>query len=248
MNSTCDITLAATAVVLAGGRGTRISALYPDLPKPMIEAAGQPFLHWVISWLTSQGLRDIILSVGYLGERIEAWARERENPAGVRIRTVREGAPLGTGGAAVNCLALAGDPVLILNGDSLVVTPLRPLFDCLTDPSCGGTLLALPVTDASRFGSLDVGPDNILRGFREKQAGSGLINGGVYLFRRETLNEFEPGKAYSMEYDVLPGLLRHGAQIRVVEADAPFLDIGTPETVVLASRFIEANLKLLIRN
>ncbi len=109
-----------TAVVLAGGRGTRIRGLYPDVPKPMIEVAGKPFLHWVTAHLVRAGVRDFVYSTGYLGDQIADWCGNEDFP-GVRRRACPEAEPLGTGGGLLNCLDICRDEILTINGDSLCV-------------------------------------------------------------------------------------------------------------------------------
>lgn len=235
-----------TAILLVGGRGTRIQGHFPDLPKPLVPAADRPFLYWIMSWLAAQGVHHMVLSTGYLAEKIDAWAKSGDVPKNLLIDTCLEESALGTGGGALNCLSLARDPVLILNGDSLLATSIQPLFDALADPQIDAAILANSVDDTSRFGSLDINSDGFLLGFHEKRAGAGSINAGVYLFRRRVLEVFPVGENLSMEYDVLPTLLRQHARIKVCDTkDAPFLDIGTPETVAQASHFIQANASLI---
>ncbi len=231
-----------TAVILAGGRGTRIAAQHPDTPKPMIPVAGRPFLHWVTAWAVAQGVRDIVYAVGHIPEPIEAWVATLACQTGLRLRCRWEAEPLGTAGAVRNCLDLAGEAVLVLNGDSLALVELARAFERLQAERLDGLVVGVEVADAGRYGSLDVGPDGRLRGFREKAPGRGLVNAGIYLLRRELLEGLAPETALSMEYDALPQALQRGAPIVVHAArDAPFLDIGTPESLARATEFIDAN-------
>lgn len=228
-----------TAVVLAGGRGTRIAELYPDLPKPLIPACGEPFLHWVTAWLATQGIRDIVYSTGYLGPQIESWVSRLEPADGFRLRCCREDAALGTGGGILNCLDLCSETVLALNGDSMLVADIWPLLALLADDSTDGALMGLEVADASRFGSMAIDEAGNLTEFFEKRSGPGIINGGVYLMRRRLFQAFPKGTPVSMEYDILPGLISRGARLAVhVIKDAAFIDIGTPQSVVQAESFI----------
>jgi D-glycero-alpha-D-manno-heptose 1-phosphate guanylyltransferase len=233
---------ALTGVVLAGGKGTRIASLFPDLPKPLIPARGEPFLHWVTAWLATQGVSDIVYSTGYRGQQIEDWVASLA-PAGLRLRCRREQQALGTGGGIINCLDLCADAVLALNGDSMLIADLGPYFARFTEPGVDGVLLGLHVEDAARYGTIEIDGQGFLRSFAEKRSGPGVINGGVYLLRRTLFDRFPRGEAVSMEYDVLPTLIGAGVRLAVhVVADAPFLDIGTPESVALAENFIAANL------
>jgi D-glycero-alpha-D-manno-heptose 1-phosphate guanylyltransferase len=231
---------AACAIILAGGAGTRIRHLYPDLPKPMVPAGGAPFIEWVLRYLRTQGLRQFVISLGHLAGVAESYFASR--PArDDRITTVREPAPLGTGGAfvlAAQAAAAGADPLLLANGDSLVLADLRPAWRLLADESVDGVVVGLEVDDASRYGGLETAGDGRLRRFSEKRPGAGLINAGVYLFRRRLLARFPSRSPLSMEQDVFPTLLSAGARLMVHRSQAPFLDIGTPASVRQADSFV----------
>jgi D-glycero-alpha-D-manno-heptose 1-phosphate guanylyltransferase len=237
----------ACAVVLAGGFGTRIRHLYPDLPKPMIPSAGAPFIEWVVRYLAGQGIAKFVISVGHLAHLAEDYFDAR--PAdGCHIQCVRESTPQGTGGA----LALAarhetnGDPLLLANGDSLVLADLAGVWQLLADDSVDAVLIGLEVADAARYGRLDVAANGRLLRFSEKQPGAGLINAGVYAFRRRLLERFPRQLPLSIERDVFPALLAEGAKILVHRCQAPFLDIGTPESVVEADSFIRQHFSMRV--
>lgn len=231
-----------SAVVLAGGKGTRLASVHPHTPKPLIPVAGEPFLHWVAAWLVTQGVREIVLSTGHLAEQIEQWADhcaiDAALGAALTMRCRRETTALGTGGGILNCADGLSDPFLAVNGDSLVVCDLAPLMALMRDPAVEAALIGIAVPDAARYGTLDVDESGSLRRFSEKQTGHGIINGGIYLLRRRLFGALRPGEPASMEYDVIPTALARGARIAVHVVDAPFLDIGTPESLARAERFI----------
>lgn len=258
-----------TAIILVGGAGTRTRHLHPDLPKPLIAACGKPFLHWVTRWVAAQGETHVIYSAGHLAEKIAAWIEKEQaaDPTIVR-ELVAEKEPLGTGGAAVLCAAKArlggAEIYLIANGDSLVVTSLGPAYTRMkADTALDGMILGVELEDATRYGCLDRDGDGILRGFREKRlatlsprrslrrsqgrsrSGSdgGLVNGGVYLLKRRLLEEYEAGRPLSIEYDCFPTWLKRGRRIGVLTVKAPFLDIGTPESLIQRDAFIASHMK-----
>jgi D-glycero-alpha-D-manno-heptose 1-phosphate guanylyltransferase len=111
----------------------------------------------------------------------------------------------------------------------------------LDDAGTDGALLSVRVTDATRFGSVTVSGDGRLCGFVEKQASSGQVNGGVYLFRRATIAQFPRIRPLSFEHDVFPALLARRARITVLACDAPFLDIGTEDSLAQADAFVRAH-------
>jgi D-glycero-alpha-D-manno-heptose 1-phosphate guanylyltransferase len=208
------------------------------LPKPLVPVAGRPFLSWVTSWLIGQGVSDLIYSTGHLGDQIETWVASLELPRGVQARCRREPAPLGTGGAVLGCLDVCQEFVLVVNGDTLLLTDLPPFMARLRADRSDGLMVGIPVADASRFGTLEIADDGMLRSFREKEAGAGTVNGGVYLFPRAVLERFLPVRAMSLEQDLLPELLRQRAQVGVVVTEAPFIDSGVPEALASADAFV----------
>ena len=233
-----------TAVVLAGGFGTRIKHLLGDLPKPMAPVNGRPFVEWVVRYLAARGIRNVILSTGYLAEAV----KNHFSPSpvkNVRVTCVPEISPLGTAGGFLNAASsAAGKPAawLVLNGDSLVLAPLERFFAALDQPENEGAILGVPMADASRFGTISQNALGDLTGFNEKKPGAGNINAGVYLFRAAALKKFPARTPLSFELDVFPALIRAGARLKTVLSEAPFLDIGTPESLPQAEVFIQKNL------
>ncbi len=232
-----------TAVVLAGGRGTRIKHLVPNLPKPMAPVLGRPFLEWVVGYLRHQGIRRVLISTGHLGDVIEKHFAAQP-VAGVALRCVREDDALGTAGGFLNAVSASGekpDAWLVLNGDSLVFGDLRAAAAPLKEPQVQGVVVGVSVPDASRYGRIAFDQTDRLLKFEEKQPGGGVINAGVYLFKPALLAQFPPQRPLSFEIDVFPQLLARGVHLQVCATTAPFLDIGTPESLALAESFIEEN-------
>ena len=231
------------AVVLAGGFGTRIRHLHPDVPKPMIPVAGKPFLEWVIRYLAREGVKRIIVSTGFRGEVVERYFADHPLDS-VAVRCVREQEPLGTAGGFLHATRDIAPPPsawLVLNGDSLAPAPLDKLMTLLTDGTTLGAVLGVTVSDAGRFGTLRAGDGGELLGFVEKRPGAGVINAGVYLFRPELVRLFPKRLPLSFEADVFPALTAEQRKLKVCVTDAPFLDIGTPESLPLAESFIQAS-------
>lgn len=227
-----------TVLVLAGGRGTRLQGLHPETPKPMIPIAGQPFLHWLTLWVAGHGPHDFVFSTGHLAASVDDWARRSDRPA-LSCRCSREFSPLGTGGAVLHALPICREWILVLNGDSLILRGLDELLALRAEPDHDGGLIGLEVEDTARYGSLILKDGGWLAGFHEKIPGRGLINGGVYLLRRDGLRGLGNKGACSIEYDVFPALIAQGARLRVVPVNgAPFIDIGTPESLAQADAFV----------
>lgn len=197
-------------------------------------------MHWLVTWLKQQGHGHFVFSLGYQGDQIEGWLKDAPVMAGTQWDVAHEQQPLGTGGAVRACLDFCGEDILIVNGDSLILQPLRPVFDLFDHMRADGVLVGLPMDDAGRYGTLMIGGDDRLTGFQEKRAGSGIINTGLYLLRKKILENVPTGQMISLEEDVMPRLIAEGKSLYVVKAEAgtPFIDIGTPESIARADDFI----------
>lgn len=231
------------AVILAGGFGTRVKHLLPNIPKPMAMVANKPFIEWIVRYLHQQNIDNFILSTGYLGQIIETYFNEImiDN---ITVNCYQETEPLGTAGGFINAVNLSNQQPfswLITNGDSLIFADLKPLFNYLENHEVEGVILGLSLPDASRYGSLKYDQDYNLISFAEKQEGKGVINAGVYLFKHSVISKFPDKKPLSFEYDIFPELLSQGCKIKVHITEASFLDIGTPETLIQAENFIINN-------
>jgi D-glycero-alpha-D-manno-heptose 1-phosphate guanylyltransferase len=230
----------ATAVVLAGGLGTRVRHLAPAVPKPMIAVCGRPFVEWVVRHLQRQGIRNVVLSTGFLGDIVERHFVKKP-VAGVRTVCVAEPSALGTGGSFLYAARQSGarpEVWVVLNGDSLVLTDLAEAARLLGEPEVQGVLVGVPVPDSSRYGSLNFDGMKRLTGFEEKKSGAGVINAGLYLLKPSLLAEFPSACPLSFERDVFAHWLAQGLDLRVHVTQAPFFDMGTPESLPLAEPFI----------
>jgi D-glycero-alpha-D-manno-heptose 1-phosphate guanylyltransferase len=233
------------AVILAGGLGTRVQHLLPGVPKPMAPVAGRPFLEWVVRYLAKQGLRRVIISTGYLTGVVERHF-EAQPVRGVDVQCVAETEPLGTGGGFLHAVRQSKESApawLVLNGDSLVFANLALAAAPFSDANVSGVVVGRAVPDASRYGTLAIGKSGELLRFEEKRPGVGVINSGVYLLRHSLLAEFPSQTPLSFERDVFPSLIGRGFRLQTVVTDAPFLDIGTPESLPQAEGFIRDNLR-----
>jgi D-glycero-alpha-D-manno-heptose 1-phosphate guanylyltransferase len=240
-SSASAIPSAPAAIVLAGGRGTRIRHRLGTLPKPLMTAAGRPFLEWVLRFLRAQGVRDAVLATGYRGERIAEFAADCHVP-GLSIRCTREPEPLGTGGALVQAATrVVGSHVLACNGDSLLLAPLAGLYAAVARADLDAAILGVAVDDAAAYGTLEIGREGLLAGFAEKRPGRGLVSAGIYVFRRAALATFPAGTALSLEFEIFPGLLERQARIAVIPAHGAFLDIGTETTLDRADAFVSSH-------
>ncbi|AYQ87471.1 MAG: nucleotidyltransferase family protein [Paraburkholderia tropica] len=228
------MSLTIPAVILAGGLGTRLRAVVPDLPKPMAEVAGQPFLWWVLRRLEQQGLTDVYLAIGYRGELIRQYFGERFGA--LHLHYVVEGRPLGTGGAiALAMAAISGDQAFILNGDTMAIVDLAALARRGAEPDVDLAMAVAEVPDTARYGAIDFEPrSHRVTAFREKGCqGPGFINAGVYLLKRAPFAARLPGERFSFEQDYLHARLAE-LQVAALPEVTGLIDIGVPDDYALA--------------
>jgi NDP-sugar pyrophosphorylase family protein len=214
------------AVVLCGGRGTRLASVVSDRPKPLAPVAGRPFLDLLLDAL-ARGLapRRVVLASGHLADQIAA---RYGGAPGVLLSPEPE--PLGTGGAlrlAVDRFGLS--EVVVCNGDSFVDLDFAGLAARRRAARAAVAMAVVEAPDAGRFGAVDVQEDRVMR-FREKRpdSGPGLVNAGVYAFSAEGLAAIAPG-ASSLERDLFPRLASEGRMAAHL-ARGRFIDIGTPQS------------------
>lgn len=216
--------------VLVGGLGTRLGALVADVPKPMLDVAGRPFLAWLLREVSRFGINEAVLLTGHLSGVVEAAlpALHAALPQPMRLIVSREPVRAGTGGALHHAAPLLHDRFLLLNGDSFLDVPLGPALTHDEEPGVLGRLLLRPVPDASRYGLVETRGDRITA-FRPRpdpaHAGPATINGGIYVLDRRILDYVAP--QCSLEADVLPGLAAAGA-LRANVGEGWFIDIGIP--------------------
>ncbi len=221
------------AVVLVGGKGTRLGALAKDSPKPLLPISGDKrFLDFLLENLARHGVREIILLAGHMGELVA----QRYDGARVwdaQVSVIIEPSPAGTGGALRYALDRLDDTFFMSNGDSFLDMNYLALGQALK-PSFEGALALRQVSDVRRYAHVTLA-DGVITGFREKDEaaqGSGLISGGVYALRRSVLDRIAQVPA-SIETEVFPGLAAQG-KLAGLAVDGYFLDIGLPETLAQA--------------
>lgn len=219
-----------TALILAGGLGTRLKSTVPDRQKVAAEVAGRPFVSYLIRQIADAGIRRIILCAGHKADTL----RESVQGAfpGLDICFSIEERPLGTGGALRLALELAGDQAfLVMNGDSYFEVKLPEFLGFFHDAAVPVAVCLRKMEDVTRYGRVTVAPSGRILSFEEKGAfhGSGLINAGIYCIRRDVLAAIPVDRNCSLEREVFPRLAEAG-QLSGYQAEGTFIDIGTPES------------------
>jgi NDP-sugar pyrophosphorylase family protein len=229
------------AIVLCGGKGTRLASVVSDVPKPLAPIGGRPFLDYLLAYLERSGLVSrVVLATGYLAQQIEDHYGAKFGS--LSIVYSYEAAPLGTGGALLLALRSysISSPFLVLNGDSFIDVDLASLVELLKNSGAGFAMSLHQVDNAARFGTVELFGNSVI-GFSEKtmRSSCGLINAGVYLLTPETLNKwYESTCSVSLELDILPDLVSKGNVVGF-KSGTHFIDIGLPETYFEAPAFFQ---------
>ncbi len=231
------------AVLLVGGKGTRLQPLTINTPKPMVPAAGVPFLAHQLARAKAAGVDHVVLATSYLAEVFEPYFGDG-SAHGLRLTYVHEEEPLGTGGAirhAARALdAGASDPVLVFNGDILTGLDIRALLLRHERAQADVTLHLTRVADPRAFGLVPTDADGRVLAFTEKprhphEIVTDQINAGAYVFRREVIDAIPAGRPVSVERETFPGLLAAEALLHGVVDSSYWLDLGRPASFVQAS-------------
>ena len=235
-------------IILAGGFGARLRSVVDDRPKVLAPVAGRPFLQHLLKRLATEGVGDVVLSTGHLGEQVEAFIAEH-SPDGMNVRCVQEPRPLGTGGAlafATKEAEIQG-PFVAMNGDTFFGGSVAELVEAHhTTPAAKATLALAKVDSADRYGRVlfEEAENNApvrVTGFAEKEAeeataaGPAWINAGVYVLAPDALADGPRDERVSLERVVFPRLAKRGELWALRYPAAPFLDIGTPEDYARAT-------------
>ena len=214
------------AIILAGGLGTRLRQVLSDLPKPMAPIAGRPFLEILLTSLARKRFTRVILSVGFMSATIVEHFRAQY--AGMSLVYEIERRPLGTGGAIRAALARCqSDHVFVFNGDTYCDLDIDGL-ERTWQHGHGPFVVVREVSDAARFGRVEIAGGRVTA-FREKGvAGSGLINAGCYVLPSHALDAFSLGQKFSFETEYLAKEVGRVSFTAVITRGR-FIDIGVPE-------------------
>ena len=227
-------------VILAGGLGTRLGRHIGTLPKALAPVANRPFLDHQLDWLAEQGARRIPLCLGHKSDQIRQHIHLRAE-GDLDLIAVVEPEPRGTAGAvAYAAPSIRSDPVLVLNGDTYLDVYLAEFlarFKALNRPAA---LVCRQIASTARYGSVKLGADDRVLGFREKHQGSagpGWINAGVYAFTRAAVDRF-PDHG-SLECDVLQEMSPE--TLWAWRVRSRFVDIGTPASLDRAAAIMRVS-------
>lgn len=230
-----------TAIILAGGMGTRLRSAVPDIPKPMAPIRNRPFLEHQMDYWLAQGITDFIISVGYRYDIITG--HFGDNYKGVPVSYAVEETPLGTGGGFLLATEKLKNnaPFLTLNGDTFFEANLPDFLNFHQQKNSDWTFALTRSNEVGRYMGMDIAEDGKILSFKSGTAQIGrFINSGAYLVNPDILQQFkkEVGSKLSLEDDIFPRLIADNARIYGIEFTGNFIDIGVPEDYFRADKIL----------
>ncbi|MAG77496.1 MAG: hypothetical protein CL811_12125 [Colwelliaceae bacterium] len=244
------------AILLAGGLGTRLHKVTGDrYPKSLAEVNGHPFIHYIVKYLQSMGVKRFVFAVSHHAEMIVESINSTFPSLDVDFSFENE--PLGTGGAIKQAMThIQGESALVVNSDSFMEFSLESFIGFAQNHFTNSTvaqnqqaqlaIICTKVDDISRFGAADISDEEVLQQFFEKgRTGSGYINSGIYLLNKEhpLLNKLS-GK-FSFENEVLAN---SEYPVFAYKNSGLFFDIGTPDDFAGAQALVENHGHLFLTN
>jgi len=226
------------AVILAGGLGTRLKSVIKDIPKPMAEICRRPFLSYILDYLNNQGIKRVILSVGYKWKVIkDFFGSQYKN---LELEYAIEDKPLGTGGGLKNALKyVCKEEVFVLNGDTFFDIDLNLFYNLHKSKNSKLSIALKKTENTERYGIVEIDENNRIVSFLEKKkGGSGFINGGIYLLNKKFFNAVMQENNFSLEKDFLERYFRE-YEFFGFPFDGLFVDIGIPEDYEKAKNYLK---------
>ena len=209
------------AVILAGGRGSRLMPLTKRIPKPLIPIIDRPIIDYILEGIGKAGIKETVITLGYMGNKIRRYVGNGKR-YDMKIRYVYEGIPLGTAGGVKNARKYLDEDFLVMSGDAYTDLDISSLIE----NSRGiATIAAHYESDASRFGVMVTDENGLIKEFEEKPVNpkSHLVNMGIYVMKKEIL-DIIPDGFVDFSKDVFPKLL---GDIYAYESRCYWSDIGT---------------------
>lgn len=230
------------ALILAGGKGTRLRPLTMHTPKPIVPIANKPFLLYQLELLKRADVRDVILSLSYQPQKIEDKIGDGTD-YNVRVSYAVEASPLGTAGAYRNAASMISETTVVFNGDVLTDIDMNEVIRGHRERQAAATIVLAPVPNPTAYGLVETDKDGRVQRFLEKpkpeEVTCDTINAGIYILEPRVLDYVPEGEPFMFEYGVFPKLLEHNEPFFSYIWRGYWRDIGT------ASSYLQANLDVI---
>lgn len=221
------------AVILVGGKGTRLLPLTCNTPKSMVPVLNRPFMEYVVKHLGEHKVNDIIMAMNYLPEAIENYFGDGSKFA-KHIYYCLESSPMDTAGAVKNTERyIDQDAFIVLNGDIFTDLDFTDMLRYHREKKAKVTIALTPVPDPTNYGLIETTPSGRITRFLEKpkpeEVTTDMINAGIYILEPEVLDWIPKDTPWSFERKLFPTLLERGEPVYGYSSDAYWIDIGRPE-------------------
>lgn len=226
------------AVIMVGGKGTRLRPLTETRPKPVLPVLDKPCLMYLIESMANAGIDDVILACGYKSEKLVAEIGDGRD-LGIRISYSYEDEPLGTAGAIKLIEDRLDGTFIAANGDVFADIDVTKEMDIHRRTGAAVTLALTPVENPCEFGIARVEEDGRISEFREKpkpeEVFSNLINAGVYVLEKRIMSQIPQGKAFDLSKELIPILMSLGERIQSYRLEGSWRDVGRPSDLLGAN-------------
>ncbi len=232
------------AIILAGGKGTRLRPLTEEIPKPLVPFLGEPLIVRIIRQLTDLGIHEITLTLGHRGDQIQAAVQTHTFDSACHLHFSQEETPLGTAGSVLHCRDFVDEDTLIISGDCVIETDLQGFITSFYRQKSLVSILATAVADPREFGTILTDDQGYVRGFVEKpmwdQVRTDLVSTGIYLIKPALMSILAAFERMPLDFahDVFPRMLTEHQPIHVHEMRGYWCDIGSPEAYLQAYRTV----------
>ncbi|KEO83009.1 hypothetical protein EL26_12015 [Tumebacillus flagellatus] len=220
------------AVIMAGGKGTRLQPLTNRMPKPMVPLLERPCMEYIVDLLKRHGITDIAVTLQYLPDVIKQHFGDG-SAHGVRLHYFEEHTPLGTAGSVKNASDFLDETFLVISGDALTDFDLTNAIRFHREREALGTMVLTEVDDPTRFGVVTTDEFGRIVRFQEKpsrdEVFSHTVNTGIYVLEPEILTFFEQGQEYDFSKQLFPQVLEQGLPLYGCVGEGYWSDIGTPD-------------------
>jgi mannose-1-phosphate guanylyltransferase len=220
------------AVILVGGKATRLEPLTINIPKAMVPVLNTPFLEYAIRHLSRYGIMEVILAQGHLAQPIESYLGDGRQ-VGVRLNYSTEDTPLGSAGAVKNAERYLDETFLVLNGDVFTDLDFTAMIDWHQKKRAKATIAITPVDDPTSYGLVETDTYGRVTRFLEKpsqnEVTTNMINAGAWLLEPAVLSQIPPQTQVSFERNVFPQMLGQGEPFYAYPLSGYWMDMGTPE-------------------
>lgn len=214
------------AVILAGGLGTRLRPYTLFLPKPMLPLGDRPIMEHIIRWLKGNGIKEFVVSVGYMGRVIEDYFGNGSS-LGVKIEYVKSDRPMGTAGQLKLAEGMLDGTFVCVYGDSLFRFEMKEAIEFHMAKGCIATIMVKKYVEKLRYGMIKFDNDHLVKSWEEKPEITGFINSGCYFMEPKFLKYIPKEKVFGMDR-AYKRALKNGERIGAFEIE-DFMDIGNKD-------------------